>query len=53
MVADDLGKPNYWTHGTPAQPHSWRYLGKRAQAYHCGVCDMRVSKPELKGATDA
>ena len=46
---------NYWTHG-PAnneRPHEWRYLGKLTQAYHCTVCQLRVTKAELKKATDA
>jgi len=48
-------KINYWTHGTAANPqlHQWRYLGRRAQAYHCVVCDLRVSKADLKENTDA
>jgi len=46
---------NYWTHGTGAgqRPHEWRYLGRKAQGYHCTVCQLRVSKADLKGATDA
>ena len=47
---------NYWTHlgrdGGP-DPHQWRYLGKIAQSYHCVVCQLRVTKGELKEATDA
>ncbi len=48
-------KINYWTHGTAANPqvHQWRYLGKRIAVYHCVICDLRVTKNELKGATDA
>jgi len=46
---------NYWTHGTGngKRPHAWRYLGKVAQAYMCMECELRVTKGELKGATDA
>lgn len=46
---------NFWTHttGAGAAPHQWRYLGKVAQAYHCVVCDLRVSKAKLKRETDA
>jgi len=46
---------NYWTHGTGSavRPHEWRYLGKVAQAYHCVVCQLRVTKADLKAATDA
>ena len=52
MTSEDI---NYWTHGTAAnpRPHEWRYLGKAKQAYHCPVCQLRVSKADLKGATDA
>jgi len=48
-------KLNYWTHGpaTNKQPHEWRYLGRIAQTYQCRVCEMRVTKAELKGATDS
>jgi len=46
---------NYWTHGAAANPqaHEWRYLGRLSQTYHCVVCDLRVTKAALKGATDA
>ena len=46
---------DYWVHGpaTDKRPHEWRYLGRVAQAYQCGVCQLRVSKADLKGATDA
>lgn len=46
---------NYWTHGTDAnpRPHEWRYLGRREQVYHCMVCQLRVTKGELKANTDA
>ena len=46
---------SFYTHGTGASKalHSWRYLGKAAQAYHCLGCDLRVTKGDLKGATDA
>ena len=44
---------NYWTHGDPPQAHEWRYLGRKLQSYHCVICDLRVSKAALKGATDA
>ena len=52
MTAETI---NYWTHGTGAnvRPHEWRYLGKKAQAYHCVVCQMRVSKAVFKEATDS
>jgi len=46
---------NYWTHGTDANPrsHEWRYLGRAAQAYRCAICQLQVTKGELKAATDA
>jgi len=46
---------DYWAHGTAtsARPHEWRYLGRVAQAYHCGLCDTRVTKADLKANTDA
>ena len=45
---------NYWTCGTGAakKPHAWRYLG-RGNGYHCPLCDLRVTKEELKEHTDA
>jgi len=33
--------------------HDWDYKGKIAQAYVCRDCDLRVTKRELKEATDA
>ena len=55
MTSETEEKVNYWTHGTGAakQPHQWRYLGRLKQAYHCVVCDLRVTKAALKAATDA
>lgn len=46
---------NYYTHGDGAAvaPHTWRYQGRVAQAYICIVCQLRVTKRELKEATDA
>ncbi len=46
---------NYWTHpsGDGDVAHEWRYLGKKAQMYHCVVCQLRVSKAALKEHTDA
>ncbi len=44
---------NYWTHGDPPAAHAWRYLGKTLKIYHCVVCDLRVSKADLKANTDA
>ncbi len=46
---------NYWTHGpkTDMRPHEWRYLGREKQAYVCVVCQLRVTKVELKAETDA
>jgi len=46
---------NYWTHETPAGvlPHQWEYLGRKAQGYRCVICQLRVTKSELKVATDA
>jgi len=46
---------NYWTHETRegTEAHQWRYLGKTLQTYHCVVCQLRVSKADLKGNTDA
>jgi len=44
-----------WTHGTGAakRPHEWQYLGRKAQEYRCAVCQLRVSKTDLKAETDA
>ena len=44
-----------WTHGTGngERPHEWQYLGRKAQAYRCGVCQLRVTKTEMKAETDA
>lgn len=55
MTSEALEKVNYWTHGpaTNKRPHEWRYLGRVAQAYQCAVCELRVSKGDLKEATDA
>jgi len=52
MTENDV---NYWCHGTNSNPlpHVWRYLGRVAQAYQCTVCQLRVSKGELKANTDA
>ncbi len=46
---------NYWTHGTAnaQRPHEWIYLGRTAQAYHCRICQLRVTKSDLKVNTDA
>jgi len=46
---------NYWTHdvGAGPMPHLWAYQGRKAQAYRCVVCQLRVSKADLKGETDA
>jgi len=46
---------NYWTHGSDAnpRPHEWRYLGRVAQGYQCTVCQLRVTKGDLKANTDA
>jgi len=46
---------NYWTHGSGAsvRPHEWRYLGRVAQAYRCAICQLEVTKADLKAATDA
>ena len=33
--------------------HVWQYLGRVSQAYRCTGCLLRVTKGELKGATDA
>lgn len=48
-------KINYYTHGsgTARRSHSWRYLGRGAQAYMCMECELRVTKGALKEATDA
>jgi len=48
-------KINYYTHGTGAarRAHAWRYMGKRSQSYICMECELRVTKRELKEATDA
>lgn len=46
---------DYWVHDTTVgpKPHQWRYLGRVAQAYQCILCQLRVTKSELKAATDA
>ena len=46
---------NYYTHGTGSarRVHAWRYLGRKAQAYICMECELRVTKSELKEGTDA
>ena len=45
----------YLTHGEGKDraPHEWRYLGRVAQTYLCTICQLRVSKSDLKAATDA
>jgi len=55
MTSEVGEKVDYWVHGpaTNRRPHEWRYLGKVAQMYHCIICQLRVSKAALKGATDA
>ena len=52
MTTEDV---NYYTHGTAANPqsHQWRYLGRVAQAYRCGICQLQVTKTALKENTDA
>jgi len=54
-VVSDTSDTNYYTHGTGAAkaPHAWRYMGRVAQAYICTVCQLHVSKADLKAATDA
>jgi len=42
---------DYWFHGAK-QPHNWTYRGKNL-GYRCVTCGLRVSKEELKAATDA
>ena len=37
----------------PGQAHQWTYLGEKSQLYSCFLCAVRISKQELKGATDA
>ena len=46
---------NYFTHGSGnnVRQHEWQYLGRLAQAYRCNVCQLRVTKTELKANTDA
>jgi len=46
---------NYWTHGSgnAKRAHAWRYLGRVSQTYMCVECELRVTKSELKAATDA
>jgi len=36
----------------PRPLHSWLYHGKRNQTYHCQTCGLRMTKDDLKGATD-
>jgi len=54
MTTDEL-IGNIWTHGSGAakRPHEWQYLGTKAQAYRCAVCQVTVLKTELKAQTDA
>ena len=33
--------------------HQWSYLGKEAQAYQCDACASRITKIDLKEASDA
>ena len=33
--------------------HHWIYKGKVSQIYECWNCALRVTKVDLKGATDA
>lgn len=35
------------------QRHEWAYLGRKAQAYVCLSCELKVTKNALKEATDA
>ena len=46
---------NLYTHkfGTAVTAHSWRYEGRKKQSYICMVCQLKVTKGELKEATDA
>lgn len=47
---------SFYTHSwgnEERRPHVWRYMGKKAQAYMCMECELRVSKADLKAATDA
>lgn len=37
----------------PGQAHAWSYLGERSQLYACTLCAVRITKRELKEATDA
>lgn len=55
MTTEAETKDNLWTHGTGAakRPHEWRYLGRIKQEYMCTICQLRVSKRELKEGTDA
>lgn len=55
MTSEADTKVNYYTHGTGAaqRPHEFRYLGRAAQGYQCMVCQLRVSKADLKANTDA
>lgn len=52
MVAETT---SIWTHDVDGtvRPHEWQYLGKKAQAYRCAICQHRVTKAELKAGTDA
>lgn len=51
MTTDEV---NYHTHGSGngIRAHQWRYLGRKAQAYVCVECRIRVTKAALKEATD-
>ena len=35
------------------EKHDWEYMGKTAQVYRCRGCQLRVTKAEMKQATDA
>ena len=52
MTAD---AESIWTHDVDgvSRPHEWQYLGRKAQAYRCWVCQVTVTKSELKAKTDA
>lgn len=53
-MTTEVENVNLWTHGTGAakRPHEWRYLGRAKQAYHCVICQLKVTKAELKAGTD-
>ena len=53
MTTEQVENPYTHGTGTAKRPHDWRYLGRKAQAYRCAVCQLVISKAKLKAETDA